>query len=122
MFKEIGAVLFHSQDPARLVQFYQEVLGLTPSFGGDDGAEFQVGPVRVGLWQHSEIHGPARDPDRIIMNFLVDDCAAVYESLRSKGVEFIKSPTDEQWGSRVARLATFRDPDGNLLQLLEFPT
>lgn len=120
MLRDVGAVLFHSEHPSRLVHFYQEVLGLTPVFGGEDGAEFRLGGVRIGLWQHSAIRGPARDPDRIILNFLVDDCGAAYQALSSKGVAFIKPPTDEDWGGRVVRLATFRDPDGNLLQLLEF--
>ena len=120
MLKDAGAVLFHSEDPLALVRFYHEILGLRPNFGGEDGAEFQLGALRIGIWQHSEMHGPAKDPDRIILNFLVDDCVAAYENLKSKGVEFMKPPSDEDWGGRVARLATFRDPDGNLLQLLEF--
>jgi catechol 2,3-dioxygenase-like lactoylglutathione lyase family enzyme len=120
MLRDVGAVLFHSEHPSRLVHFYQDVLGLTPAFGGEDGAEFRLGGVRIGLWQHSAIRGPARDPDRIILNFLVDDCAAAYQALRGKEVVFIKPPTDEDWGGRGVRLATFRDPDGNLLQLLEF--
>lgn len=120
MFRNVGAVLFNSEDPQRLVRFYRDVLGLETSFGGEDGAEFPVGAVRIGLWQHSEVHGRARDPDRVIVNFLVDDVSAEYERLRGKGVDFIKSPTDEDWGGSPVTLATFRDPDGNLLQLLQF--
>ena len=120
MLKAIGAVLFHSEDPQRLVRFYRDVLGLEASFGGEDGAEFRVGGVRIGLWQHSEVHGPARDPDRVIVNFLVDDVIVEYERLREKGVEFINAPGREDWGGKTVTLATFRDPDGNLLQLLKF--
>lgn len=122
MLGAVGAVLFGSERPVELARFYEETLGLTRNFGGDDGAEFQAGPVRLGIWFHSEIHGGAKDPGRILVNFLVDDCATSYEELRSKGVEFIKPPTDEDWGGRVFRIATFRDPEGNLLQLLEFRT
>lgn len=95
MLKAIGAVLFHSEDPQRLVRFYREVMGLEASFGGEDGAEFRVGDVRIGLWQHSAIHGPASDPDRVIVNFLVEDVIAEYERLRETGVNFIKPPAEE---------------------------
>ena len=120
VLKAVGAVLFHSEHPQRLVRFYRDVLGLQASFGGEDGAEFRVGEVRIGLWQHSDLHGAARDPDRVIVNFLVDDVIVEYERLREKGVEFIKAPEKEDWGGQMVTLVTFRDPDGNLLQLLKF--
>ena len=120
MLKAVGAVLFHSEDPQRLVRFYRDVLGLEASFGGEDGAEFRLGGIRIGLWQHSELHGAARDPARVIVNFVVDDAIAEYELLRRRGVDFIKPPTDEDWGGTLVALATFRDPDGNFLQLLQF--
>ena len=120
MLSAVGAVLFHSENAQNLADFYRDVLGLTPDFGGEDGAQFSIGGLRIGLWQHSELHGPAKDPDRIIVNFLVDDAMAEFEELRRKGVEFIKPPTDEDWGGSLVTLASFRDPDGNLLQLLQF--
>ncbi len=120
MLKAVGAVLFHSEHPQRLVRFYRDVLGLQASFGGEDGAEFRLGDVRIGLWQHSEIRGPAREPNRVILNFVVDDIVAEYQLLKGRGVEFIKAPSSEDWGGKTVTLATFRDPDGNLLQLLKF--
>ena len=41
--------------------------------------------------------------------FLVDDCDATYEELKSKGVEMLQEPTDQSYG----RDAAFRDPTGN---------
>lgn len=120
LLTEVGALLLHSEDPLRLVRFYREVLGLEPAFGGPDGAEFRVGAVRIGIWSHDRIRGQARDPDRIIVNFLVPDAAAAYDELRKRGAVFIKPPTAEDWGGRRVVLATFADPDGNLLQLLQF--
>ena len=117
MLREVGAILFHSQDPLKLVAFYRDVLGLEVSFGG---AEFRAGNLRLGVWGQREIQGPARDPDRVIVNFLVQDVSAVHEKLKGKGVELIKPPTDEDWGGKSVTLATFRDPDGNRLQLLQF--
>jgi uncharacterized glyoxalase superfamily protein PhnB len=40
----------------------------------------------------------------------------VAERLAEAGVEFLRQPEQESWGGWVA---TFRDPDGNTLQLLQ---
>ena len=43
---------------------------------------------------------------------------ALHERLTAEGVRFVRPPEREHWGGWVA---TFEDPDGNLLQLLEQP-
>jgi predicted enzyme related to lactoylglutathione lyase len=54
--------------------------------------------------------------------FLVtDDCAASYEELRSRGVEFSEQPEERPYGID----SSFRDPSGNsirLTQVREFAT
>jgi len=42
-------------------------------------------------------------------SFLCDDVEATYRQLSAKGVEFVKPPAKEQWGT----FAIFKDPDGN---------
>ena len=44
----------------------------------------------------------------------VDDIAAAYEELRSRGVEFETPPEKQPWGGTLAH---FRDPCGNVLTL-----
>lgn len=56
--------------------------------------------------------------------FFVDDCRAVYEELKAEGHDFIAPPCD--FGERNQDLknvvfAYFRDPDGNVLEILEDP-
>ena len=46
----------------------------------------------------------------------VDDIYAEAKRLSEAGVEFIRQPEQESWGGWVA---TFKDPDGNVLQLLQ---
>jgi predicted enzyme related to lactoylglutathione lyase len=46
----------------------------------------------------------------------VDDIHSEADRLGEAGVEFIRQPEQESWGGWVA---TFRDPDGNILQLLQ---
>ena len=111
-----------SRFPAML-EFYRDTLALTPRSVRDDFASFNWGSpeldaIRLNIVAHSEVRGPSRDPLRVMLNFLVDDIDATYDQLRALGVRFLRPPTEEHFGGRIA---TFQDPDGNLLQLLEQP-
>lgn len=106
-----------SQDLHNLLPFYRDVLGLTvgleaPGFVvlGDPG-----GPA-VALGTHSEVRGRATDPARHIVGFETDDVTKDWQRLKDAGVEFVEDPKD--YGN--VWVATFRDPEGNLLQLLQF--
>jgi uncharacterized glyoxalase superfamily protein PhnB len=48
----------------------------------------------------------------------VDDIHRQYQQLQEAGVEFIRPPEQEHWGGWIA---TFKDPDGNILQMLQLP-
>jgi predicted enzyme related to lactoylglutathione lyase len=54
-----------------------------------------------------------------MINLAVDDIQGMYAALCGKGVSFLKPPTQEYWGGWVA---TFFDPDGNILQLMQQPS
>ena len=54
-----------------------------------------------------------------MVHYGVDDIHAEYARLAGLGVEFIRSPEQEDWGGWVATLS---DPDGNILQLLQGAT
>ena len=60
---------------------------------------------------------PPEDPTRVSREtiFRVDDCRAAYETLRSRGAEFLTPPVDH--GHEVR--AFFRDPDGYLFEISE---
>ncbi len=49
------------------------------------------------------------------MTIRVPDCRAAYESLRSRGAEFLTPPVEYDWEVRCF----FRDPDGHLLEISE---
>jgi catechol 2,3-dioxygenase-like lactoylglutathione lyase family enzyme len=111
-----------SRFPAML-EFYRDTLALTPRSLRDDFVSFNWGSTdpdatRLNIVVHSEVLGRARDPLRFMLNFLVDDIDIAYDQLRALGVRFLRPPTEEHFGGRIA---TFEDPDGNLLQLLQHP-
>ena len=97
-------------------------MGLTPHSIRDDFIAFKwdMGPysVRFRLGTHSFVSGEALDPYRIMMNFNVQYIKATTERLKSLGVIFVREPEREHWGGEVA---TFKDPDGNIIQLLQQP-
>ena len=49
-----------------------------------------------------------------ILDFEVDDVDAEYARLKPVVADWVMGPTDMPWGNRVA---LFRDPDGNLVNL-----
>ena len=115
MIKGLSSATIWSQDLNNLLPFYRDVLGLkvalqTPGFVVfGDGAE---GPS-LGLGTHSEVKGMASDPYRHMVGLDSDDLDADYQRLGSAGVEFIEAPTEYDG----LRIATFKDPEGNLIQL-----
>jgi catechol 2,3-dioxygenase-like lactoylglutathione lyase family enzyme len=60
---------------------------------------------------------PPEDPGTASheMTIRVPDCRAAYETLRSRGAEFLTPPVEYDWEVRCF----FRDPDGHLLEISE---
>lgn len=114
---EMFAVGRFSDDPARMRDFYRDVVGLSDDVP-DLGNPFMAAgtPLYVGA-EHSEVHGPAKEPARILLNFFVADLAAEQARIEGHGVSFIRTAGREYWGGVIS---TFPDPDGNYLQLIEF--
>ena len=106
-----------SEDPDRLKRFYRDTVGLpnVPEMG--DGA-FAVGGANLIVDGHSETKGQAREPQRMLVDLVVDDVAAEQARLEGQGVEFIRREGKEEWGGTIS---TFLDPDGNYCQLVQYP-
>lgn len=119
MSKRFSNVTLWSQDLNSLLPFYRNTLGLKVGmqderfvvFGDDEkGPNFCLG-------SHSEVKGNTTDPYRHMVGFEIDDLEAEYRRLSSAGVEFIEHPTDYDG----MRIATLKDPEGNLVQLFQRP-
>jgi predicted enzyme related to lactoylglutathione lyase len=117
MIKGVQSVIIWTEDLGRLMPFYRDVVGLTPAMEGDAFTVFQAeSGAQLALGQHSEVKGPSRDPNRVMVDLGVDDCRAEYERLNANGVQFVRPPAQEQNGMWIA---TLKDPDGNLIQLFQ---
>ena len=116
MIDGVVGVIIWTDTLSGMLSFYQDTLGLTPHSVREHFISFKWGDMRLGIGTHSHVHGKTSEPFRTMVNLGVDDIHADHETLRSKGVEFIRPPEKEHWGGSVA---TFRDPDGNTLQLMQ---
>jgi predicted enzyme related to lactoylglutathione lyase len=61
------------------------------------------------------VRGKSPDPARHMVGLDTDDVDGEFTRLSAAGVEFIEKPTD--YGQ--LRIATLKDPEGNLVQLLQ---
>jgi catechol 2,3-dioxygenase-like lactoylglutathione lyase family enzyme len=109
-------------DPARARNFYETTLGLP--FLRDDGFAqvFDANGIEVRVTPMPN-HSASEHP---VLGWTVGDIARTVSGLAAAGVQFEKYPFLEQddlgiWTSPdgSAKVAFFKDPDGNLLSLTE---
>ena len=100
-------------DIARSAEFYQRVFGWRVRRREDGSAAFDDGVGEVsGTWVLGR--APAADAGLLIY-IMVDDAAAVVEAIRAGGGEIVQ--TIDPGSEDVT--ATFRDPGGNLMGILQ---
>ena len=117
-----GVSLFTSAERFEVMRdFYVEQVGLTPDPSKAPTREaFTWGTpptrVRLILSTHDEVSGPSTEPNRVMVNLLTPNLEAVARGMAERGVVFTHGPMSMPWGGMMA---TFRDPDGNTMQLLQ---
>lgn len=118
MITGVVGITLWTADLDRMFRFYNDVLRLPLHSRHDDFIAFELGDIRFNIGPHCEVHGASADPYRIMPHLGVDDIHAEARRLAEAGVEFIRLPEQEHWGGWIA---TLKDPDGNILQLLQLP-
>ena len=114
--QRIDHVWFWVRDMDRAVAFYGEALGLAMRMRHDDDwAEFHAGGARIGLHGAGEHEGEIPHGGTAV--FVVEDLDLVKAALEERGVTF-----EEHLGEvpGYARYASFADPDGNSMQIIEY--
>jgi predicted enzyme related to lactoylglutathione lyase len=120
VIRGVHSTIIWTDDLPRLAGFYRDTLGLRPAAEFDGFIEFQSDAgAALAIGFHSEVSGRSRDPNRVMVNLQVDDCRAEYERLSARGVKFIRTPSIDPADGLM--IATFLDPDGNTLQLVQPP-
>jgi catechol 2,3-dioxygenase-like lactoylglutathione lyase family enzyme len=114
-----------TSDIDQAVDFYTGVLGFheTLRLETDHSGTIvfvSVDGTQLELFGGGQPREPGEDEGKVgypHVALAVDDVDAEYERLRSLGVEFDMPPTDAEAG---IRLAFFRDPDGNRIEIIRF--
>lgn len=113
-----NSILIGSEQPAALVEFYTKVFGRPADMSDGGYSGWQVGSGFVTIGEHSEVHGRAKEPARILINFESPDVRGEFARLKSLGATVITEPYSMGEGEQAGWIATFADPDGNYIQLM----
>ncbi|MEM3616346.1 MAG: VOC family protein [Candidatus Bathyarchaeia archaeon] len=105
---------FYVSDLRKATQFYEGALGLEKKYEYSSYVGFECGGVEIGLIP--KLKKGERASLSPSVEFLVDDVEKFYNELKSKGVKFVKELHEEPWGGKQA---TFTDPDGNMLEIVQ---
>ena len=111
---KFSGVMIGSEDPKALGEFYTGALGRDPDMQDGAWSGWSVGGWWLSIGEHSEVHGGAAEPQRVILNLETPDVQGEFERIRDAGATVVKEPYELQgtW------IATFADPDGNYFQLM----
>jgi predicted enzyme related to lactoylglutathione lyase len=105
----IAAIWLPVTDMKRAVGFYRDSLGLDVLEEDSDWSMVTAGDQRIGL---NASEDPSGDGGAVIA-FHAEDLDSTVQELKGRGVEFSGGVSEHPWG----RIAPFKDPDGNDLQV-----
>jgi catechol 2,3-dioxygenase-like lactoylglutathione lyase family enzyme len=121
----IDHIVLTVHDIERTLAFYSRVLGMEPvTFaGGRRGLAF--GRQKLNLHQAGREFEPkalAPAPGAIDLCFIASTALEeVIETLREEGVVIIAGPVDKTGALGPMKSVYFRDPDGNLVEVSNYP-
>jgi len=115
MIKTVWCITFYVSDLKRAAEFYEKTLGLEKKYEFSSYVGFECGGIEIGLIPKIKEKQKV-NPLSPSVEFLVDNVEKTYNELKKKGVKFIKGLHEEPWGGRQA---TFTDPDGNILEVVQ---
>jgi predicted enzyme related to lactoylglutathione lyase len=121
LIDDVTAIILISSNAKKLCEFYRATLGLPMKEEVHEGVplhyECALGDVVFAI--HPAGGGwpgvPTQNAQSPMITFSTSDLNAVAKRLSVRGVK-VTGPTDHVFG----RIVSFRDPDGNLVSLLEY--
>lgn len=117
----IGGVFFKARDPKTLARWYRDNLGLdVQEWGGAalrwGTPENPSGTTAWSLFSADTSHfAPSAAP--FMLNYRVDDLAALLDALRTRGCNVLGGPDESEYG----KFAWVLDPEDNKIELWEPP-
>ncbi|OGC59556.1 hypothetical protein A3A70_02145 [candidate division WWE3 bacterium RIFCSPLOWO2_01_FULL_42_11] len=110
----LNSIMIGTQKQVEMTKFYEMVIGKAPDMHEEGWSGWMVGSCFLGIGEHSEMGGEAKDAGRIMFNFETKEVREEFERIKSGGATVIKEPYQMEsfW------IATLADPDGNYFQLM----
>ncbi len=108
----LGSILVGSSQVDAMKDWYRAC------FGPDENemGAFVFGGVQLFVEEHSEVSGSNENGHRIILNLDVSGCRDLEAHLNSHGVTWVREVEQMPFGL----IGTVADPDGNMLQVIEW--
>lgn len=123
MIRGIESILIFSDHPRQLALFYKDIVGLKLTMemvmgeNDDEGFLFQLQEgASFAVLPHSHVHGENQHPERMMVNFEVDNIEKEVARLKEEGVPVIQDIYHIQ---NYGLIATFEDLDGNYFQFVQ---
>jgi predicted enzyme related to lactoylglutathione lyase len=112
----LNAIVIGTTQPEVMVEFYIKVFGKPADMVDQDNGfwGWQLGGAYLGILNHSEMTGNAKDPGRILINFETPEVKEEFTRIKSLGATVAHTPYEMGQGW----VATLIDPDGNYFQLI----
>jgi predicted enzyme related to lactoylglutathione lyase len=119
----IGGIFFQARDPAALQAWYKKHLGIdVQEWGGasftwaDDAGNPMKGTT---IWSVGALGGNhfAPSTSTFMVNYRVDDLAALLQALREEGCNVLEKSDDSEYG----KFGWVMDPEGNKVELWQPP-
>jgi predicted enzyme related to lactoylglutathione lyase len=117
MLEGVAVVWMPVQDIERAKGFYKDTLGLPITNEDGDWSEVDANGLTIGL-NGREPSGAGVEGGPVVTFQPEASLQATVEDLQGQGVEVPAGISDHPWG----RVATFKDSEGNDIQLYEPPT
>jgi predicted enzyme related to lactoylglutathione lyase len=116
MFQGLRTAIYHVEDIDAGKEWYSSVLGTAPYFDQPFYVGFNMGGYELGLQPVDA--APSEKADGAVAYWGVDDAEAAYQRLIDLGAKSHESVQDVGEGIKVA---TVKDPFGNVLGVIENP-
>ena len=112
-----NSILIGSEDPRRLVEYYNRLFG-SPAFEMGDYVGWQIGSGFVTVGPHDQVSGKNAHPGRIIWNIETADVRGDFQRFVDAGAIVVREPYSFDEAGADDLIATLADPDDNYFQLM----
>ena len=117
----IGGIFFKANDPAALRAWYKKHLGIDVQGWGGTAFTWTdaAGNPTTGttVWSVGTGDGFAPSQSSFMVNYRVEDLAALLQALRDEGCKVLEKTDDSEFG----KFGWVMDPEGNKVELWQPP-